>query len=224
MMLRYRDEFGPEALRVQRKAPLTHSIICAILAVPDGDPVLPRGRPWQWTSYHGRSVRTAIHFAAQSGVRKSEIATHAKSGWGKKDYSFHNLTWRVAGKDYPYLTLAQHLALTIGDYAVVTPATSKADQFGMRWGNRPIWLPYHPTAAINAARAFSEWEIVARIQPGKRHDTPLFCGVGGVWVLPCLRQNLSPPSRVCSSEHSWEIRTKPTSIPSTPSVATLLRR
>ena len=31
------------------------------------------------------------------------------------------------------------------------PGPSKADCFGMRWGNNPIWLPFDPVVAINAA-------------------------------------------------------------------------
>jgi len=179
LMLRYRDQWGPEALRAESKAPLTHKIICAILMVPDGEPIMPHGRPWRWSTVYGRSVRTCFHFMAQSGSRKAEVATHPKAKWGLKDYSFWHLRWRIGGKDAPNPTAAQLLSLQEGDYAVVIPASSKADQFGMRWGNRPIWLPYHPSQAINAARAFADWELTARVAPDKRRDTPLFWGAAG---------------------------------------------
>ena len=179
LMLRYRDLNGPEALAAKRKAPLTHAIITGMLGIRSGEPVLPRGRPWHWNTMYGRSIRTLLHVAAQTGLRKAEVATHARSAWGKADLSFAHLTWRIRGVDHAVLTRAQLMSLDENCYAVLTVGSSKADQLGMRWGNKPIWLPYHPTAAINAARALADWEAVTRIPEGERRDTPLFWGESG---------------------------------------------
>ena len=179
LMLRYRDLNGPEALAAKRKAPLTHAIITGMLGIRSGEPVLPRGRPWHWNTMYGRSIRTLLHVAAQTGLRKAEVATHARSAWGKADLSFAHLTWRIRGVDHAVLTRAQLMSLDEKCYAVLTVGSSKADQLGMRWGNKPIWLPYHPTAAINAARALADWEAVTRIPEGERRDTPLFWGESG---------------------------------------------
>ena len=177
LMLKYRDINGTEALAAKRKSPLTSLIITGILAVPEDAPIMGRGRAWSWGTILGRSVRTLMHVLAQTGFRKAEVATHAKAQWGKKDLSFYHLTWRIQGKDYPSLSRAQYFSLQPGDYAVITPSSSKADQFGLRWGNRPIWLPYDQTAAINAARALADWEMVAGVPDAERRDTPLFWGV-----------------------------------------------
>ena len=47
------------------------------------------------------------------------------------------------------------LALRPGDFAVLKPPPSKADQFGMRWGSKPIWLPFDAGARICAAAALA---------------------------------------------------------------------
>ena len=67
-----------------------------------------------------------------------------------------------------------------GWYAVLKPPPGKADAFGMKWGDKPIWLPYCHESAINAARALADWEKSARVQPAERSSTPLFCGPDGV--------------------------------------------
>ena len=59
-----------------------------------------------------------------------------------------------------------------GDYAILLPGPSKADCFGQRWGNNPIWLPFDPHAAINAAHALAAWELCARVAPEARRTTP----------------------------------------------------
>ena len=66
-----------------------------------------------------------------------------------------SLTWRIGGEDVPCPTVAQLLALRPGDFAVLKPPPSKADQFGMRWGSKPIWLPFDAGARICAAAALA---------------------------------------------------------------------
>ena len=95
---------------------------------------------------------------------------------GAQHISFGHLTWRIGGKDLAAPTAAQLLALGEGDYAILRPPPSKADPFGTRWAPRPIYLPYHPTAAINAARQLAMWETIARVKPEARRRTPLFWG------------------------------------------------
>jgi hypothetical protein len=180
LALKYRDEHGPEAMQPKRKASLTHKIICGLLCVEDGAPIMARGRAWRWTTPYGRSTRTLLHVEAQTGFRKAEVSLDPREAWGKKHISFASLTWRIGGVDVAAPTAAQLRVLKAGDYAILRPPPSKADQFGMRWGAYPIWLPYHATAAINAARELAAWELMAAVAPEARHLTPLFCGPGGV--------------------------------------------
>ena len=85
--------------------------------------------------------------ARQTGFRRAEVSLDPRDTWGKKHISFANLTWRIGGRDVPVAQATPQLleTLTEGDYAVLVPPPSKADQFGLRWGSRPIWLPFHPT-------------------------------------------------------------------------------
>ena len=161
---------------------MTHQLICNMLRVESGTQIAPRFL-WEWTTYAGRSFRTLIHFMAQTGMRKAEVTLPGGEQWGKKHISFANLKWFIKGEYTASPRADQLWLLTEGDYAVVTPPPSKSDPFGIRWGTKPIWLPYHPTAAINAARALAEWEMLARVSGEQRCTTPLFWGLGA-WGTP----------------------------------------
>ena len=189
LALKYRDLHGPEAMQPKRKASLTHRIICGLLCVEEGAPIMGRGKPWSWATDFGRSTRTLIHVEAQTGFRKAEVSLDPREKWGKKHIAFSNVTWRIGGEDYAAPSRALLRTLKAGDYAVIRPPPSKADQFGMRWGAYPIWLPYHPTAAINAARELACWEMHAGVAPEKRATTPLFCGPEGAGT-PLKRSQL----------------------------------
>ena len=185
MMLRYRDEYGPHALQERRKESMNHKIICQMCALSDEElTVVAAGagrarKAWSWSSALGVSWRALVHTLAQTGMRKAEVVLPTGERWGKKHISFANLTWNIAGVHVPAPTIAQLRGLMPGDYAVLTPPPSKADPFGMRWGNHPIWLPFCPRAAINAARSLAAWEITAAVPAERRESTPLFCGVEG---------------------------------------------
>ena len=180
MMLRFVKEVGHENVVPERVIPMNHQLICALLAIPDDTPCLSKGRAWSWTTQAGRSVRTLIHVLAQTGFRKADVALGTGS-WDATKLSFASLKWLIDGKVVLSPTEAQLMSLVPGrDYAILMPGPSKADAFGMRWGNNPIWLPFDPTAAINAAYALMQWELCARVKADERRDTPLFCGPGGV--------------------------------------------
>ena len=74
LMLRYRDTHGPEALLPQKKAPLTHALICALLAVPEDAALNFHGRVWSWRTDFGQSTRALWHTLAQTGFRKAEVS------------------------------------------------------------------------------------------------------------------------------------------------------
>ena len=180
LMLRYVKEVGHENVVPERVIPMNHQLICALLAIPDDTPCLSGGRPWSWTTQAGRSVRTLIHVLAQTGFRKADVAL-GSGAWDSTKMSFASLKWLIDGKVVLAPTEAQLMSLVPGrDYAILMPGPSKADAFGMRWGNNPIWLPFDPTAAINAAYALMQWELCARVPADKRRETPLFCGPEGV--------------------------------------------
>ena len=178
--LRYVREIGHENVVPDRVIPMNHQLICALLAIPNDTPCLRNGRAWSWTTIAGRSVRTLIHVLAQTGFRKADVALNS-GAWDSTHISFASLKWLIDGTIVLAPTEAQLMSLVPGrDYAILMPGPSKADCFGMRWGNNPIWLPFDPVAAINAAYALMQWELCARVAPDDRRSTPLFCGVDGI--------------------------------------------
>ena len=157
--------------------PLTTKLIIDLLMCAG-----PRG--WDWKSTYGVMWCAVIHTLAQTGFRKAEISLDAGVAFSLAHMSRFHLTWRLrdrAGRitDTPELTEHQANSLTVGCYAVLTPATSKADRFGMRWGAKPIFLPYHPTRAICAARALRDWELAFPVHGEARRRTPLFSDAQG---------------------------------------------
>ena len=178
-MLKYAREIGPENCVPERAIPMSHELICRILTIPDGHEILKGGRPWRWTTTYGLSVRTVFHVLSQCGFRKAEVALGAGK-WGSDKMSFASLKWIIGGETVLHPTVDQLRHLKRGDYAILMPGPSKADCFGMKWGNNPIWLPFDPEAAINAAGALAQWEIHAGVKPENRRTTPLFCGPEGV--------------------------------------------
>jgi len=204
VLRRYAEYIGPENIVPNRKAPMTRELIISILRIANGDPLMKDGRSWQWDTQHGHSCRALVHTLAQTGMRKAEVAIPAKVRWGTMHLSFANLMWLVRGKLRASVTAEVLLTLTDGDYAVIRPPPSKADAFGLRWGNNPVYLPFDATAGINAARALAQWELCARVHPEQRKATPLFCdreGIGSAlredtltetffrWVRWCTRSD-----------------------------------
>lgn len=176
---RYTEHIGPENCAPKRKAPLTHALICKLLRTQDSMPTGKRGAAWRWASHFGVSTKALYHTLAQTGFRKAEIAIPKGTKWGSMNISFANLTWIIDGKPVAAPTWKQLAGLRKGDYAVIIPPPSKADPYGMRWGNNPIYLPFNASTAINAGRALAQWELQAGILESDRRTTPLFCGPEG---------------------------------------------
>ena len=130
---------------------------------------------WHWGTARGRSIRVLFHVLSQTGFRKAEVALAAGEKFDALHLSLANLTWRIGGKMIIEPTTADLLRLKPGDFAVIWPPPSKADPFGLKWGNYPIWLPYDEDASINAARELRSWEMYIR-QPTReaRRQLPMF--------------------------------------------------
>jgi len=179
-MLKYARELGPENCVPTRAIPMSHAHICSILSIPSGEPILKGGKSWDWDTPYGRSTRTLFHVLAQAGFRKAEVALGSGAKFDSTRISFASLSWLIDGKVVKHPKEEQLRGLKPGDYAILMPGPSKADCFGHRWGNNPIWLPFDPHAAINAAYALAEWELCALVAPEARRTTPLFCGPEGL--------------------------------------------
>ena len=77
-------------------------------------------------------------------VIKREVSIPDKGKWTRRFISFDNVKWSIGGIVYTAPTAEQLAALREGDFALLRPPPSKADQFGLHWGASTIYLPYHP--------------------------------------------------------------------------------
>ena len=112
-----------------------------------------------------------VHTDAKPDVRNEDFTS--KEEFTKRDLSLVHLTWLFKGEMRDYLSPAELMSLSEGDYAIITPPPSKADPFGMRWGSKPISLPFSPTDQICAARALRDVELLQSISGAERRATPL---------------------------------------------------
>ena len=130
-----------------------------------------------------------LHTAAQTGMRNEEF-TSPPRGFTKRDLSLGNLKWFKDGVRRTYLERQELLTLSEGDFAILTPSASKCDPLGMRWGARPIWLPFN-SAWLCAARACRDLELLRlEVAPEERSNVPLFCHESGIPWAPSYSFNL----------------------------------
>lgn len=169
LLEKYRDKHGPEALQPHRKEPLTNELIIALFAAVRADDNLSEQDRRAWLGMW--------HLLAQTGMRKAEVALPAGESFGLKHFSWDNIKWQVGGRTYAALTPALYRQLSEGDIMIIRPPPSKADPFGLRWGVRPIYLPYSATAPICAARAIAELELHAQPR-ARQHEQPFAMAAG----------------------------------------------
>jgi hypothetical protein len=212
LMHEYCETHGPESLLPHRKSPLPHGVVlglidlCKEVGVVIGSRVVHHSLFW---------ISLACLFAAmaQSGLRKAEISS--QKSFTKKDMSRASLYLVLqGGEPVRNPTRLQLLNLKVGDYACLTPPPAKADQFGVIYGGLPIYLPFHPTTPLCAAREFQTLELAFPVSGPQRRDTPLFVeGDGRPFkpssldtVLKHMLRLLVPSDKVSSySWHSFRI-------------------
>ena len=212
----YVHRHGHDALMPKRKEPLTNPIITAMLTLPEGTPVGPARISWhtlEWTS-----LRACYATLAQTGMRKSEVALAAGVEWSRAHLSRASLAWRIGGRFVVSPTATDLAALAEGDYALLTVATSKADQYGLVWSPAPIVLPYHAdraTVPTCAARELAQLEATYPLEGDARRGQPLF--VDGAkrplrhtatdtrFQDMLLAAGVSPERARTLSMHSWRI-------------------
>jgi hypothetical protein len=119
-----------------------------------------------------KSLRAAIATADHSGFRKAELfQTDVESDF------LHgtNVAWYIGGvfRSGP-LTEAEYMSLSEGDFCVITPPRSKADQFGKVWVAHPLYFRLRHSAK-NAALAIRDL-MIARLHHGIDSSGALFVG------------------------------------------------
>jgi hypothetical protein len=174
---RYLDEHGPEVLEVRRTEPIPFTAQLALVRLlrhTSGVRLLSKLTD-NATSLFWCSVVAMACVHGQTGFRKAETTSPTRA-FRKKDLARSGLTWLINGVVVHSPTRAQLLALRpLFDYAVLKPPPSKADQWGMVWGMKPIHLVYDPSQELSAAAALRDLELCFPIEGLlERKAVPLF--------------------------------------------------
>ena len=200
----YIDAHGWEALQVDRVAPLTNDLIAGMITAPAiaGDGV---------EAVMGRALWATL---AQTGFRKAEVSLSAGATFGPADLTRHNIRWRIGGVEVADPTPDQLQGLRDGDLCIIIPPRSKCDQFGLEWGQSPIYLRFSHDAPICAARALRDVELaLPRHGRQDREATALFTTADGAPITSqavdklfksCLASAGVPPGSAARySPHSF---------------------
>ena len=153
-------EHGPLALIPKRKEPLTNEEIFSIFSYSGPIGRARSQRRLDWGSPEYSSLLAMFHTLAQTGMRKGEVSLARNARFDKSRISMRNVRWSVGGVVYDELTPELYARLcTEGGYALLRPPPSKADPFSLHWGPCTIYLRFHPTETINAARELAREEL-----------------------------------------------------------------
>ena len=140
---------GPTSLVPKRREPMTNGLIGSLVSLPAGTPLGCQGQ-LDWSDLQGKCTKLAICIAAVTGFRSVEMFQSNSESYFLQ---LANISWRIKGVDITSpVTAAQLQTLSPGDFMVVTPVPSKADQFNVAWGALPIYVAFKDTNR-NAARA-----------------------------------------------------------------------
>jgi hypothetical protein len=178
MCRRHIKDFGARSLIPKRKEPFTYAMITALCGVKGDLPEVKNGTMLgrtciKWNSQHGRALRCALVLGARTGMRKSEITLDAGQSFDGTCASRANLSWSLRGKLYITPPLGLLRAPQRGDYAILVPPLSKADQFGEVWGSSPIYLSWQADEPLCAFDALAAIELHDPVNGAARELIPL---------------------------------------------------
>jgi hypothetical protein len=167
----YLAKIGPHGLAPQRKEPYLNQEIAGMLGreecTVNGTRVAPGSLRW-------RSLRGAVALQAQTGFRGSEVVLGRNRSFDSSSISRASISWRIGGVDVSDPSEEQLRNLREGDYCLIIPPPSKCDQFGIAWGNAPIYLAWHAGRPICAARELQALELAWPVHGKAREEAPLF--------------------------------------------------
>ena len=164
---KYIANHGWDSLQPQRVEPLTTAIIVGMI---NADAIAGPGLAEV-------SARALWATLAQTGFRKAEVSLSAGEEFGPHCLTRHSLRWRINGVDVADPTGEQLRNLREGDLAILIPPRSKCDQYGLEWGQSPIFLRFHhsTTAPFSAARQLRDLELAfPKSGRAQREGTALF--------------------------------------------------
>ena len=85
-----------------------------------------------------------------------------------------NLKWFINGEIVDCPTPEHLRNLGPGDAAIIIPGCTKADPFAVMFGDKSIYLPFHPTDPFNAAARLARPELQFPVPADQRRHVPLF--------------------------------------------------
>ena len=176
LMRDYIELHGADALMPHRKEPLTNPLIRGLLTLANGTE-LARGKYLYWASPRYASLRAMFATLAQTGMRKAEVSLSPKVTFGRTHLAMANVRWMIGGRIIDAPSMDEFASMVDGDYALLRPPPSKADQFSLHWGASTIYLRYYSSAAdhpICAARELRCEELRRAVPATRRSAVPLF--------------------------------------------------
>lgn len=165
-------EHGPELLQAHRTEPLTNAmvegLVHAVGAIGGGVVIDNLG-------LRDASLKACFATMARTGFRADEVALRSGAEHTVKRLSRWHLRWRFGGGEITADPTPEQLrGMRQGDYAILIPPTSKADQFGLEWGPNPIYLRYDAGETVSAAAALRDLELVWPLHGEQRRAHALF--------------------------------------------------
>ena len=201
----FREEYGYENLLTRRREPWRQAHILRIMALPQflrSHPMMTLAgevyRPSvKWTSFFA-----LLMVLASCGARKSEVAVEKPKEFNPRARATRaSLSWIISGRQVRVPTTSDLEGLCDGDYAVLRPPPSKADPFGIIWGNELIYLPWHQHQPWCAAQQLAELELIQPTSSG-RESLPLFCDdLGSALSFSWLHKVLEDIKRIVLEPH-----------------------
>lgn len=88
------------------------------------------------------SWQAAVSVATSARFRKAEMF---RSNEETFYLTWDLVSWSIGGRVVPWDDATEELlaGLKVGDFAIITPPPSKADQFNQVWGALPMYIPFH---------------------------------------------------------------------------------
>jgi hypothetical protein len=168
---------GPEVLETHRTNPIPFKWQCELLRLLRSPKQTRLGKlvtnGCACTLW--KSLDALAATLGSTGMRKAEVTSKTQA-LAKTDLLRSNLTWIIEGVPVVDPSREQFESMTPRkSWAVLKPAPSKADPFGIVWGTLPIYLIFDPTREVNAATSLRNLELHLPKHGADRRALPLFC-------------------------------------------------
>ena len=116
----------------------------------------------------------------QTGFRKAEVSVPSSGCFNPQEHLTRaSLMWRIKGVEVADPPSSLLKSAGEGDCAILIPACSKTDRFGVIWGNKPIYLPIRFNADYCAALSLMKLELRFPAHNKDRLLLPLFQSMPG---------------------------------------------